>query len=364
MIYNKKRLAALAILSIFFFTSFTTASSIVTVESKDSKNTNKNYTKTAITADIYVDDDANLSWYDSTHVKTIQEGVKNATSGDTIFVYNGTYYGEILINKTINLIGENRNNAIINGVDNQGRIISIMADFVNVSGFTLQKSENPFEIEGAVYLLSKYNIIENNIIKNNAVGIRFRYWKQLDTKPEFNKVHNNTFQNNFGFIILSDSSNNIIENNILIGSSNSRIGGSNNNTMSNNKVINNESCTYFIWDSHNNTISNNFLISNSFNDAIYFENCNNNSIHHNYIRSVLGRGIIIENSSFNNIHHNNFAKCLFKARFLKSENNIWDNNYWGKSRILPKPIFGRIGKNGLIPWVNFDRHPAKEPNEI
>jgi hypothetical protein len=34
---------------------------------------------------IYVDDDAPLEWYDTTHVKTIQEGIDVASNGDTIY---------------------------------------------------------------------------------------------------------------------------------------------------------------------------------------------------------------------------------------------------------------------------------------
>jgi len=45
--------------------------------------------------------------------------------------------------------------------------------------------------------------------------------------------------------------------------------------------------------------------------------------------------------------------------------NHWDSNYWDKwIGFGPKLIFGRIGLNGLIPWVNFDWHPAEEPYDI
>ena len=36
---------------------------------------------------IYVDDDADPSWYNANHVRTIQEGITNATEGDLVFVY-------------------------------------------------------------------------------------------------------------------------------------------------------------------------------------------------------------------------------------------------------------------------------------
>ena len=38
---------------------------------------------------IYVDDNADPSWYNETHVKTITEGINNASVGDTVYVYNG-----------------------------------------------------------------------------------------------------------------------------------------------------------------------------------------------------------------------------------------------------------------------------------
>ena len=35
---------------------------------------------------------------------TIQEAIDNATDGDTVFVYNGSYFGHININKSISMI--------------------------------------------------------------------------------------------------------------------------------------------------------------------------------------------------------------------------------------------------------------------
>jgi hypothetical protein len=36
---------------------------------------------------IYVDDDAAPDWYDEFHVKTIQEAIDNAGSGDNVFIF-------------------------------------------------------------------------------------------------------------------------------------------------------------------------------------------------------------------------------------------------------------------------------------
>jgi len=58
-------------------------------------------------------------------------------------VYNGTYYENVIVNKTINLTGEDRDGIIIDGAEN-GDVIQIFADWVNTSrlGPTDSKSSN------------------------------------------------------------------------------------------------------------------------------------------------------------------------------------------------------------------------------
>lgn len=47
--------------------------------------------------------------------KTVQEAIDVANPGDTIYVYNGTYYENIFINKTVSLVGEDPEITIIDG---------------------------------------------------------------------------------------------------------------------------------------------------------------------------------------------------------------------------------------------------------
>ena len=60
---------------------------------------------------------------------SIQSAIDNASDGDTILVYEGTYYESIVINKSISLIGEDNDKTIIdyNNKDS-GDIILINAD--------------------------------------------------------------------------------------------------------------------------------------------------------------------------------------------------------------------------------------------
>lgn len=56
-----------------------------------------------------VDDDGPADFH------TIQEAINAASDGDTVLVRNGTYYEHVMINRTLQLVGENRYSTIIDG---------------------------------------------------------------------------------------------------------------------------------------------------------------------------------------------------------------------------------------------------------
>jgi parallel beta-helix repeat protein len=64
---------------------------------------------------IYVDDDYGSE--DPTHKKSIVSAIENANNGDTIIVYDGEYngkFGEIYIDKSVDIIGESFDSTILN----------------------------------------------------------------------------------------------------------------------------------------------------------------------------------------------------------------------------------------------------------
>jgi parallel beta-helix repeat protein len=68
---------------------------------------------------------------------TIQGAINAASSGDTVYVRSGTYNEDIVINKTVSLVGENKETTCIYGQG--GRIaVYVEADSVVVTGFTIK----------------------------------------------------------------------------------------------------------------------------------------------------------------------------------------------------------------------------------
>ena len=92
--------------------------------------------------------------------------------GDTIYVYNGTYYEQVTINITINLIGENNSYTIIDG-ERKGNVVTINSDFVNVSNFLIRKSgtDSYPKYCAGIDVRSSYCNIQDNYLVDNRNGI-------------------------------------------------------------------------------------------------------------------------------------------------------------------------------------------------
>jgi nitrous oxidase accessory protein NosD len=106
---------------------------------------------------------------------SIQDAIDNASDIDTVFVYNGTYYERIVVNKSISLVGEDRNNTTIDG-EMTGNVILINVDGVILSGFTVTRGGNN-NLEAGI----KLENVQNCLIYNNTVINCWGYYRHQIT---------------------------------------------------------------------------------------------------------------------------------------------------------------------------------------
>lgn len=184
---------------------------------------------------------------------TIQEAINsnNVTENDIIFVYEGTYLENVVINKSVTLIGENRDSTVVDGggIDS---VVSITVNNVIVNGFTMKNSGmSPYD-NGISVERSSGSVISRNRITNNNDGIGLHYSNN-------NVISNNIISsNNFDGIGLYSSSSNVISGNTLsynydgIGSY-----SSNYNVISSNILSNNYYGIYLTFYSYNSIIYHN-----------------------------------------------------------------------------------------------------------
>ena len=116
---------------------------------------------------IYVDDDGSADF------TKIQDAIANSKPGDTIFVYNGIYHENIVINRTsIQLIGESKYSTIIDGSGFENVIFIIGRNEIEISNFTITNSSTSGKgIRIGNFLPCLNIVIKNNIITNTSIGI-------------------------------------------------------------------------------------------------------------------------------------------------------------------------------------------------
>lgn len=222
----------------------------------------------ASAATITVDDGGGADY------TSIQAAVDSANVGDTILVNSGMYYENVIVNKSVNLIGEEANVTIINALIPNDYIIRISADFVNFSRFTITAG-----VYG-IHIISSNNNITDNKILATGEGIYLNGNNSTNNNNN-NNITNNDLLNNRDFgIFIDGSSNNYIKGNYQIGSY--QYGGiylkdSYNNTLIENNLFNNYYSGIIISSSNNNSLIRNNAYSNS-NHGIYLtgeSNANN-----------------------------------------------------------------------------------------
>ncbi|MCD4664488.1 MAG: right-handed parallel beta-helix repeat-containing protein, partial [Bacteroidales bacterium] len=138
---------------------------------------------------------------------TIQDAVDASIGGDTIYVYNGIYHEMVVIDKSLNLLGEDRTLTIIDGQKGEflkDDVILVTADRVNISGFTITNSSVGCSYDAGIALKSADNcVITDNIFKENDWGMEIR-------KSHHNTINNNIISSCSGGIHLCFSDNNLV----------------------------------------------------------------------------------------------------------------------------------------------------------
>jgi parallel beta-helix repeat protein len=144
----------------------------------------------------------------------IQDAIDNASNGDTIFVNNGTYYENLIVDESIFLTGENPENTIIDG-GGKGDIVKIKVDEIQFSGFTCQNSGvglDPDHLENAAIKVTSNN---NKIYNVICLDTNYAIWVFHSNE---NIIENNTCYGTYDGIWLDESKNNILRNNSMFDS--------------------------------------------------------------------------------------------------------------------------------------------------
>ena len=276
---------------------------------------------------VYIDDDFNSSTvgWEFDHFDVIQEGINAVADNGIVYVYNGTYYENVIVNKTIDLIGNGSTNTIIDG-GGTVNVIYVSSDDFKLSGFTIQNGSSGNNYTG-IYFSSNNNTITGNTITNTGNSIK------LLCSSNNNITGNTIITNSWcGICIENESNNNTILGNTI---TESHIGilfnyyNNSYNIIKENNIVNNSMDGIWInGQNNNNTIINNIINDNYFGIRSWYPSNNNNAIKNNIINNNTRWGIKLRWAINNTIMGNTVANNEYgiDLDWLSENNGIYQNN--------------------------------------
>jgi parallel beta-helix repeat protein len=252
---------------------------------------------------------------------TIQSAVTAANPFDTIIVRDGTYTENIDVTvDNVTIRSENGSaNCFVNASDQNDHVFSVTADWVNISGFTVQGATGTYK--AGIYLNNvDHCTISENTASYNNYGIFLGYSSN-------NNLTGNTASNNYDGIYLYTLSNN--------------------NNLTGNTANSNEWHGIVLESSGTNNLTGNIANSNIY-GGIFLYSSSTNTLTGNIANSNIYGGIFLEYSSSNFIYNN----------YFNNTQNAWDsgNNVWNVTKTAGTNIIGGswLGGNYWSDYAGMD----------
>ena len=294
---------------------------------------------------------------------TIQEAINAASDGDTIFVRSGIYYENVVVNKAVSLIGESKQNTIIDG-NGIGKVLELTVDGILVSNFSIINGEVGVHITN-----SHRHIIKNNIISRNVRGATGTYYTY--TTYESNIIRENEYGLDFGHLGGPSSSNNFAIGNEIydnfVGIYVSAPEGE--NAIENNLIYNNN-IGIVLDNTRNNNVVGNTFINNTregrFKHGIYIRNAAQNNIEGNiFIQNNVG--VFMDRGYCNIIQKNNFTSNFYGVYLTFNESLTYIG--WSFDNQILKNYFlnntyGIYSNIGAAVFINSQFNTTISENEL
>ncbi|MFX0107925.1 MAG: S8 family serine peptidase [Candidatus Hodarchaeota archaeon] len=327
---------------------------------------------------------------------SIQEAVNAAGDSDTVLIRTGVYYEHVIVDKPINLVGEEKQTTVIDGGGSLSAL-TITASHVKVNDITVRNSEPTKYGYACIDIRSNDNTISdcritsgrtlvyisgstNRVVNCEIYGSTFEYWFAfyLEVGSDYNYISNCIIFGNQGYSIEILGSHNVLtdcsvynsRSGITLGVGNYP-GVAHDNVISNCIIHDSVVGIFVTWSSNRNKIINCTSYHNDMYGVWMLGDCNYNImsgciIYENNVGIAIGMNPY---STCNNNHffHNNIKDNVQQVFIQDSSNNVWDDgypsggNYWSDYTGADANGDGIGDTSYVIDTNNIDHYPLMNP---
>lgn len=302
---------------------------------------------------------------------SLQELIDAAEPGDTILVKQGEYHEAIVIDKSIQLIGEEGATLIYQGEE---PAILIRADHVNLENFKVYY-QNVESLAPAILVHGNHNRLQHLDIETNSFGIQLDQadkntiayskilgdrkipltqrqhgidlWESDDNEIYENQIqfvndgiyiersHYNLVRDNqvsyarYGYHLMFTKYSTLTQNKSSKNISGMMVMGTEGTTVTHNQLFDNkrhvQSLGLLLFDVKNAIVTENDIINNRV--GVFIENAKHNEVTHNLIQGNY-IGIRFKFATENHIHQNAFIANVVQGQAENSDQNDVNQNYW------------------------------------
>ncbi len=235
---------------------------------------------------------------------SIQMAIDNASTGDTIFIYNGTYSEHVLVNKSVSLVGEDRDTTTIDG-GGLGIVVNVSSDWVNITSLGVTNGGSSLGDAGiALHHVRYCNLTDLRVVSNDWYGVLLYHSdnvRVVDSTMSFNK---------YGALLWS----------------------SNRTTVAGNSIFGNDWQGLYVYESFGVTVSDNTVSHNALSGITLYSSHDGVLKGNNALSNRNGISISLSNNSSvrdNTLSRNEEGISLHSSNRILLEGNTLQQNLVG-----------------------------------